>query len=55
MSEGVAAAKMQRIAQDSGVSKGLIYAYFDDQSELLQSLMRPPRLMKWFAPLKWIL
>jgi AcrR family transcriptional regulator len=38
-SEGVAAATMQRIAQDSGVSKGLIYAYFDDQSEMLQALM----------------
>lgn len=38
-SEGVSAATMQRIAKDSGVSKGLIYAYFDDQSGLLQALM----------------
>ena len=37
--EGVAAASMQRIAQESGVSKGLIYAYFDDQTGLLQALM----------------
>jgi AcrR family transcriptional regulator len=38
-SEGVAAATMQRIAQDSGVSKGLIYVYFNNQNELLQALM----------------
>ena len=30
---------MQRIALDSGVSKGLIYAYFNNQDELLQALM----------------
>jgi len=39
IAEGVAAATMQRIAQESGVSKGLIYAYFDDQTGLLQALM----------------
>lgn len=38
-SEGVGAASMQRIALDSGVSKGLIYAYFNNQDELLQALM----------------
>lgn len=39
MTEGISAASMERIAREAGVSKSLVYAYFDDQVALLQALL----------------
>lgn len=37
--EGVSAASMERVAREAGVSKGLMYAYFQDRIALLQTLL----------------
>lgn len=39
-SEGVSAASMDRIARQAGVSKSLIYAYFENNAELLRELLQ---------------
>lgn len=39
-SEGVGGVTMERVARESGVSKGLVYAYFSSQTNLLKSLLR---------------
>ncbi len=38
--EGVSGVSMERVAQESGVSKALIYSYFSSQTNLLKSLLR---------------
>lgn len=38
VSEGIGGATMERIARQAGVSKSLIYAYFDSVTELLREL-----------------
>jgi len=38
--EGISAVNMERVAQESGVSKALIYSYFSSQTNLLKSLLR---------------
>lgn len=38
--EGISAVSMERVAQESGVSKALIYSYFSSQTNLLKSLLR---------------
>jgi len=37
--EGVSAVSMERIGREAGVSKALVYAYFKNQTNLLQSLL----------------
>lgn len=37
--EGVSAVSMERVARETGVSKALVYAYFNNQNSLLQQLL----------------
>lgn len=37
--EGVSAVSMERVGRESGVSKALVYAYFTNRTELLQTLL----------------
>ncbi|SIN82607.1 transcriptional regulator, TetR family [Parasphingorhabdus marina DSM 22363] len=38
--EGVAALSMDRIAKEAGISKSLVYTYYDNLTELLRTLLR---------------
>lgn len=40
LKEGVIRATMDRVAQQAGVSKGLMYAYFSNRTDLLQQVLR---------------
>ena len=46
-SEGVAAATMDRIAREAGVSKPLVYAYFQNATSLLQDLLLREQRRLW--------
>jgi len=45
--EGVAAATMDRIAREAGVSKPLVYAYFHNATSLLQDLLLREQRRLW--------
>lgn len=45
--EGVAAASMDRIAREAGVSKPLVYAYFQNITSLLQELLLRDQRRLW--------